>query len=109
MNLALPSPLSLPRALSRTLSCLLAGPRSRAREASAARPADLRALPQDAVWVLPHPQGQRIECLSGALWITQDWQPADIFLSAGQSCTVHLPYPLRVQALQPARVQAHAA
>ncbi|MDZ4074375.1 MAG: DUF2917 domain-containing protein [Hylemonella sp.] len=106
MNLVLPSPLSLPRAMAHALSQVFAG---QPRRSCAARPATLRELPQDTVWALPHPQGRRIECLSGALWITQDWQPHDIFLSAGQSCTVHLPHRLLVQATQPARVQWHAA
>ncbi len=107
MNLVLPSPLSLSRAVSHALSHAFAG--LQRRRPPVARPAQRRDLAQDTVWALPQPQGGRIECLSGALWLTQDWQPHDIFLTAGQSCTVHLPYRLLVQATEPARLQWHAA
>jgi len=106
MNLVLPSPFPLRTAIDGLLRLRL--PLSR-RQAVAARPLAPRALQKDAIWVLPHPRGVRIECLSGELWITQDWQRHDILLAPGQSYVADGTHRLLVQALQAAQFQVGPA
>lgn len=103
MNLALPTPFPFRSAMDALLHLRL--PMSRC-ETVATRPlAPRRALQKDAVWMLPHPRGVRIECLSGELWITQDWQRRDVFLAPGQSHAIDSAHRLLVQALQTAQFQ----
>lgn len=106
MNLALPTPFPFRTAIDGLLHLRL--PLSR-RQAVAARPLAPRALQKDAICVLPHPRGVRIECLSGELWITQDWQRHDILLAPGQSHVVDGTHRLLVQALQAAQFQVRPA
>ncbi len=100
MNLALPTPFPFRSVIGGFLHLRL--PMSR-RPSVAAKPVAPRALQKDAVWVLPQPRGVRIECLSGALWITQDWQRRDILLAPGQSHVVDGSHRLLVQAMQTAQ------
>lgn len=104
MNLALPTPFPFRSAIDGFLHLRL--PISR-RQAVAAGPWAPRALQKDAICVLPDPRGVRIECLSGELWITQDWQRRDVLLAPGQSYAVDGSHRLLVQALQTARFQVH--
>lgn len=106
MNLVLPTPFPFRTVIDGLLHLRL--PMSR-RRAVAARPLAPRALQKDTIWVLPHPRGVRIECLSGELWITQDWQRRDILLAPGQSYAVDGAHRLLVQALQTAQFQVHPA
>lgn len=45
------------------------------------------------------PRGQRITCVSGALWLTFDGQPEDYVLEAGQSMFCEHDAPLLIAAL----------
>lgn len=105
MNLALPTPFPFRSASDALLRLRL--PTFR-RQAVAARPSAPRELQKNAIWALPHPQGARIECLSGELWITQDRQCLDVILEAGQSYACDGPQRVLVQALQTARFQVRA-
>lgn len=42
------------------------------------------AMKKNAMLSIEQPLGCRVECLQGILWITQDSDPRDIFLSAGE-------------------------
>ncbi|MBX9872661.1 MAG: DUF2917 domain-containing protein [Burkholderiaceae bacterium] len=106
MNLILPSPLFLSHALPRAIAAWRLAP-ARPRPATLG-PVAL-ALAADAIRELPQPQRQRIVCVSGVLWITQDWQCQDIVLMPGQSYTVPGRHRLLIQALESARLQIHAA
>jgi len=48
--------------------------------------------------------GTRIVCVAGELWITQDQDTVDHFVTAGGSFTIGAPGKVLVQAQQPARV-----
>lgn len=102
MNLVLPTPCLFCSAIDGFLHLRLPISRRQAVVAGTWAP---RALQQDAICVLPHPRGMRIECLSGELWITQDWQRRDVLLVPGQSHVVDGSHRLLVQALQTARFQ----
>jgi Protein of unknown function (DUF2917) len=52
--------------------------------------APVHALTKDSTLTLQRPQGARVECLKGQLWITLDHDMRDIILEAGQSyCADH--------------------
>ncbi len=46
---------------------------------------DSRALDKGRIRRVHHALGQRVECVSGTLWITQDGGLRDIVLTAGDS------------------------
>lgn len=48
--------------------------------------------------------GDRVECLDGSVWITQDGDPRDIVLDAGESFMLDRPGTALVYALADARV-----
>jgi len=48
--------------------------------------------------------GDRVECLDGSVWITQDGDPRDVILGAGESFTLDRPGTALVYALEDARV-----
>lgn len=48
--------------------------------------------------------GDRVECLDGSVWITQDGDPRDVVLDAGESFTLDRPGTALVYALEDARV-----
>lgn len=53
-----------------------------------ARPAPssaTHALSRGAIFTLARPQGQRVECLSGCLWITLDFDARDFIIEASES------------------------
>lgn len=110
MNPVLSSPPSLSQALSRSLSQALGALRLALAPGRAASPCPVRlALEADAIHTLPRPRGQCIVCLSGSVWITQDWQRQDIVLTPGQRYTVPVAQRLLIQALASARLEIHAA
>ena len=49
-------------------------------------------------------RGDRVECLDGSVWITQDGDPRDVVLDAGESFTLDRPGTALVYALADARV-----
>ena len=48
--------------------------------------------------------GQRIECLSGCVWITSDGDIKDVVISAGEQWIADLNARVMVTALEPARI-----
>jgi hypothetical protein len=49
-------------------------------------------------------RGVRIESRRGAIWVTQDGDPNDVVLDAGQACVLERDAPVLIQALDPAWV-----
>ncbi len=47
---------------------------------------------------IDHPEGSRITCTGGSLWLTFDGEPQDTVLEAGESCTCTLNAPLTISA-----------
>jgi hypothetical protein len=46
--------------------------------------------------------GTRVQCLKGALWITQDRDPEDHFIGAGDELTLDRPGLVLIHAIEPA-------
>jgi hypothetical protein len=46
--------------------------------------------------------GTRVQCLKGALWITQDRDPEDHFIGAGDALTLDRPGLVLIHAIEPA-------
>ena len=44
-----------------------------------------RALAKGAIRRVLVPEGQRVECLTGALWVTQDGDRRDVVLAPGEA------------------------
>ncbi|HKX94943.1 MAG TPA: DUF2917 domain-containing protein [Methylibium sp.] len=66
-------------------------------------------LPRRATLTLADRAGDRIDCLRGRLWITQDGDPRDIVLDAGASFELDRPGLAIVSALADARLRLHRA
>ena len=66
-------------------------------------------LPRRATLTLADRAGDRIDCLHGRLWITQDGDPRDIVLDAGASFELDRPGLAIVSALTDARLRLHRA
>jgi hypothetical protein len=63
-------------------------------------------LPRDRVWRMDcRTCWQVIVCRQGRIWITQDQDPQDYVLSAGEFLVVTQPGAVVVEAMQPARFQ----
>lgn len=62
-----------------------------------------RTLAKGAIDRLDHARGRRIECLSGALWVTQDNDLRDIVLQGGAGFTVDVDGDVLVSSLADAR------
>lgn len=58
------------------------------------------AMKKNALLSIARPQGCRIDCLEGTLWITQDGDPRDIVLMAGEYHVADRCPRLIVQALE---------
>src|SRR5688500_5906033 len=70
---------------------------------AAAAPA-IHDIPRGAIWRMVRPAGWRVVCISGLVWVTQDRDPRDIMLAAGEDCDITGEARVLVQALEPARV-----
>jgi hypothetical protein len=46
---------------------------------------DSKVLGKGRIRRVHYPLGQRVECVTGALWVTQDGDPRDIVLAPGDS------------------------
>ena len=53
-------------------------------------------------------EGSQIRCITGGLWITQDRDPRDVVLQAGESFTLDRPGPAIVWALAQSSVEMRA-
>ena len=60
-------------------------------------------LERNAILPLGDPRGLRIGCLDGVLWITQDEDPGDVVLEAGQAHVLQGKRKAVLLALEPAR------
>ncbi len=60
------------------------------------------SLDKGALLWVARPFGYRFECVSGSIWITQDSDPKDTVLAAGESYTADRPARMLVQALEAA-------
>lgn len=65
-----------------------------------------RSLARRALHRLDLAIGDRIECLTGCLWVTHDGDPRDVILEAGQGHVVDRATPLLVSALEASRYLA---
>ena len=61
-------------------------------------------LAQRQTFSIAHAAGVRITARSGVLWLTQDSDPRDVVLQAGESVRFEAPQRVIVQALAPSRV-----
>lgn len=84
-------------------------PAAHAVRAHQAVPSFSRTLARGAILRIPEPAGSRIDCLAGSLWVTQDNDPRDLMLEAGESCELSGRARVLVQALEPARLQLRGA
>ncbi len=66
--------------------------------APASRPALSGRLDASRCVHLDHPEGRRITCTDGSLWLTIDGEPEDTVLEAGESCTCTQDAPLIISA-----------
>lgn len=83
---------------------LAARPRGQAQATSTQH-----TLPERHTLTLPASQGRHIDCLQGCLWITQDGDPRDVVLQAGQRFSGDHGRRTLVHALEPARVRVSRA
>ena len=63
----------------------------------------VRALGKGKIRQVPHGLGHRIECVSGALWITQDGDIRDIVLETGEAFAFDRPGAAWISALDESR------
>ena len=68
-----------------------------------------RDLPKTGLFRIHDGQGQRIECLQGCLWVTQESDPRDIILEAGEGFTIDRAGETFLSALSDARFLVLAA
>ena len=68
-----------------------------------------RDLPKTGLFRIHDGQGQRIECLQGCLWLTQESDPRDIILEAGEGFTIDRAGETFLSALADARFMVLAA
>jgi hypothetical protein len=69
----------------------------------------ITSLPRNVSLGLQRHTGDRIECVSGAVWVTQDGDLRDIVLEAGQSFRLDRTGRALVSALADAGIVFHAA
>lgn len=62
-----------------------------------------RALGKGRIRRVHHALGQRVECLSGTLWVTQDGDIRDIVLGAGDAFAFDRPGDALISALDDSR------
>ena len=65
-------------------------------------------LPRDQSLALRQRQDHQVECLAGSLWITQDGDPRDILLAAGECFTLDRRGVALVTAMHDARLRLNA-
>lgn len=65
----------------------------------------IQALNKNETLTLSRPQHAQIECFNGCVWVTQDGDPRDILLEAGQTLEVDQPARVLVHALESSQVR----
>ncbi len=68
-----------------TASLPFGAPGLRARPVHRVVATDLRGVPKRSTLAIERPQGRRITCIAGCVWLTQDNDPRDVVLEAGES------------------------
>lgn len=63
-----------------------------------------RSLAKDSLLRIRRGRGQTVMVLEGLAWVTQDGDPRDIFVGAGESFTLDCPQMTLVQALEDTRL-----
>lgn len=66
------------------------------------------SLPKSAIHAIERPQGWRIECVRGTVWVTHDSHPRDLVLTAGEGHTCVRSSRVLLQALEPVVVRLEA-
>jgi hypothetical protein len=64
----------------------------------------IQLVPRGAIWRIVRPAGWRVVCITGLVWVTQDRDPRDIMLAAGDECDITGDARVLVQGLESARV-----
>ncbi|CAN7720581.1 DUF2917 domain-containing protein [Variovorax sp. LjRoot84] len=72
---------------------------------ASAQPPTTRALARHATWTIDDPRPFRVECLVGIVWITQDGDPRDVILVAGETYRPDRVARMLVHALDEAQVR----
>ncbi len=64
----------------------------------------IQALNKNQTLTIARPEHTQIECFNGCVWVTQDGDPKDILLEAGQSLLLEQPARVLVHALESSQV-----
>ena len=65
----------------------------------------VQALNKNQTLTLARPKHTQIECFNGCVWVTQDGNPKDILLEAGETLVVDQPARVLVHALESSQVR----
>lgn len=65
----------------------------------------IQALNKNQTLTITRPEYTQIECFNGCVWVTQDGDPRDILLEAGETLVVDQPARVLVHALESSKVR----
>lgn len=68
-------------------------------------PGDAQDLHKNGTITVLRPASTEVECLQGCVWITQDGDPLDIVIDAGQRFRAERDTRMLIHALEPSRVR----